>query len=75
MSKIVYDRENCIGAAACVAAAAKFWELANDGKADLKGSKKTESEKFELEIKNKKDVDMNKEAADVCPVNVIVIEE
>ena len=75
MAKIVYDRENCIGAAACVAAAAKFWELVNDGKADLKNSKKNESGKFELEVSSKKDVEMNKEAADVCPVKVIVIEE
>ena len=74
MAKVEYDRENCIGAAGCVAAASKFWKLANDGKADLKGSKKnSKTGKYELELKKKEDVVLNKEAAEACPAKVIVV--
>ena len=33
--KVEYDREGCIGAAACAAADPKNWVMVDDGKADL----------------------------------------
>lgn len=69
--RITYDRQNCIGAAACEAVCPKFWHVGSDGKADLKGSKKS-GDKFVLDIAEE-DLKCNKEAAEGCPVNVIHI--
>lgn len=68
--KIVYDRNVCIGAAACETAAPKFWEIdKEDGKANLKSGNKIsgEHEKFELVI-DEKDLQIAKDSAEVCPV-------
>ena len=70
--QIRHDRPNCIGCAACAAVAPDFWEMHEDGKSDIIGSKKTEDEWEELDIEEKNFVE-NKEAADSCPVNVIHI--
>jgi len=72
--RVIFDREACIGALACNAVAPELWELADDGKVDLKGATKREDGKFELII-DESQVDQNKEAADSCPVYAIVIEE
>ncbi len=59
---IEYDREGCIGAAAC-AAVSKNWVInPEDGKADYK----------EVEI-SEEELEENIEAARSCPVNVIHI--
>ena len=70
--QIRHDRPNCIGCAACAAVAPDFWEMHEDGKSDIVGSKKTEDGWEELDIEEK-DFACNKEAADSCPVNVIHI--
>ena len=67
-----HDRPNCIGCAACEAVAPNFWEMHEDGKADIKGGKNLENEWQELDIAEK-DFELNKEAAESCPVNVIHI--
>lgn len=59
---IEYEREGCIGAASCVAAAPKNWKMNEDGKADYFKKEITEDE-----------LEDNLEAAKVCPVNVIHI--
>ncbi|MCD6274862.1 MAG: ferredoxin [Candidatus Aenigmarchaeota archaeon] len=61
MFKIVHNREKCIGCGAC-ASICDNWEIDENGKAK---PKKTEVE----------EVGCNKEAADVCPVQCIKIEE
>jgi len=68
------DRKGCIGAAACAAVAPKFCKMNDeDGKVDLIGGKASKNnEHQEIEI-DEADLQMNKEAADVCPVKVIVI--
>jgi ferredoxin len=71
MIKIVHDRENCIGCGSCVAVCPRYWEMAEDGKSNLKGSKKRTDGKFELEVG---EAECNDAAAQVCPVNVIKIE-
>ena len=71
--KIEFDREICIGALACNAVAENFWPRAEDGKVDLTNATYNEqTKKWELII-DEKDFEINKDAADVCPVDAIVI--
>ena len=60
--KIVYEREGCIGAAACIAVAPKTWKMGDDGKADQLISEFDEA-----------DLAANMDAARACPVIVIHI--
>lgn len=78
--KIVFDRKNCIGAAACASVAPEFWIMKDDGKAELKGAKKDKDGNDVLIIKESQMVDkvknalkLNKSAAEVCPAQVIHI--
>lgn len=60
--KVVIDRENCIGCAACVAVCPENFEIKDDGKA--------------MPIKptiTEKEYPNNKKAEEVCPVKVIKI--
>ena len=71
--KIEFDREACIGALSCYAAAPKFWPRADDGKVDLTGAEfNKDTKKWEVIITSK-DFEVNKEAEEVCPVFVIKI--
>ena len=73
--KIEHDRPGCIGCGACAAVSPQFWTMdPNDGKSDLVGAEKVqEGAEIKLEKMNIGDENFkaNKEAADVCPVNVI----
>jgi ferredoxin len=69
--KIVHEKEGCIGCGACVVACEKFWEMNDDGKSNLKGSKPSGKEQV-LEVG---DLKSNLEAAQACPVNAIHIYE
>ena len=70
---VTYDREQCIGAGACIAAFPERWEMADDGKADLKGGKPNEDNSVqELEITEKEFKQMM-DSAQSCPVAVIHI--
>lgn len=60
--RIVYNREGCIGAAACIAVAPETWKMAADGKAEQL------IHEFE-----EKDLQKNLDAARSCPVQVIKI--
>jgi len=75
--KILYDREGCIGAAACAVVAPKYWKMVDDGKADLVGGKKNaKTGKWELEVEvDEEELKLIKESAISCPVQVIVVEE
>lgn len=71
--KIVYDREGCIGAAACVAAYPERWSLVDDGKADIIGdgaTKNDDNTQQELEF-SEEEFQKMMDAAQSCPVNVI----
>lgn len=69
MVKIVLEREKCIGCGACQALCPKYWEISDDGKINLLGSKAVAgTENYELEIK---EVECNQEATDSCPVQCI----
>lgn len=72
MSKIILEREKCIGCGSCTALCSKYWEIAEDGKTRLLNSEKNAEGNYELEIKN---IECNQEAADACPVQIIHIVE
>ena len=73
--KIIFDREVCIGSLSCNAVASEFWNIANDGKVDLKDAKFNEKTgKHELII-DEKYLNINKDAESVCPVYAISIEK
>ena len=67
--KITYDRVNCIGAGACSAMDPVHFEMAGDGKANLKGGNELEG-KFVLETDENPAI---VEAAKACPVEVIKV--
>jgi ferredoxin len=78
--RIVYDRKACIGAAACAAVAPEFWEMKEDGTAHLIGGETDENgneiliiTKSQMTDHMKNALELNKEAAEVCPVQVIHI--
>lgn len=69
--KIIHERKKCIGCGACAVVCPKYWEMAEDGLAKLKKSKtNSKTGNDELEIKN---IDCNKDAAESCPIQIIVI--
>ncbi len=67
MPKVTHELEKCIGCGACAAVCPKFWEMGDDSKAHLKGSKK----KGKIEELTVKNVDCNKDAEGTCPVQCI----
>ncbi len=71
--KIEHDRPNCIGCGACASVAPAFWKMSDtDGKSDVIDGKATKNgEEIILEERELEELGPNKEAAEVCPVNVI----
>jgi ferredoxin len=70
MVKIIHEREKCIGCGSCVALCPKYWEMADDGKSRLLGSKKNAEGNDELVVEK---MECAQEAADACPVQCIRI--
>ena len=73
MAKIIHQKEKYIGCAVCVSVCPKFFKInEKDGLANLKNSEKKRNN-FELTVKNKKDIDGIRRAANMCPVRIIKI--
>ncbi|MBI3588176.1 ferredoxin [Candidatus Micrarchaeota archaeon] len=71
--KVEFDRNGCIGAAACAAVYPEAWVMQDDGKPDVTGAARDAgNEKQELVI-DEKDLPKHLEAARSCPVLVIHI--
>ena len=70
MPKIILEREKCIGCSACEAVCQEYWKMADDGKTNLLGAE----EQGENEVLEAQEVGCNKDAADACPVQCIIIE-
>ncbi|HDZ54347.1 MAG TPA: ferredoxin [Candidatus Nealsonbacteria bacterium] len=70
MTKIIQEREKCIGCGSCVVLCPKFWEMDEDGKSNLKEGRKNSEGNYELEVE---EIECNQEAADSCPVQIIHI--
>jgi ferredoxin len=72
---IEYDRENCIGAAACAVSGPDFWEMDDDAKANLiNGKSNSDNTKQTRELELDEDgLNSLLESARVCPVTVIKV--
>ncbi len=71
--KIIHQRSKCIGCGNCVALCPQYWEIADDGLAQLKDSKiNSATNDYELEVV---DADCNEQAVESCPVKIIHFEE
>ena len=72
--RVIYDRNNCIGAFSCVVVNPKLWKVNEDNKADLNNGTLNEKTGFyELTI-DEEDFKTALDSAEVCPVRVIKIE-
>ena len=71
--RIEYDRETCIGAAACAAACPEHFVMVEDGKADLIASERKNDNKLQLKVVTKDQFKCVMDAAESCPVNAIHI--
>lgn len=69
--KVIIQRSKCIGCGSCAAICPEFFEMVEDGFSHLKNSKRNNEGNDELEIS---ELNCIKEAADVCPVQIIKIE-
>jgi len=71
MSKIILEREKCIGCGSCSAVCPKYFEMTDDGKSHIKDSIKNEkTNNEELEITK---IECAETAAEACPVQCIEI--
>lgn len=72
MFKIIHERKKCISCGACASICPELFEMSEkDNLATLKNSKENSSGIFELETDN---ANCAKEAANICPINIIKIE-
>lgn len=74
MAKVIHEKKDCISCGACAAINPDFWEMDDEGLAQLKESHELPDGKWEREI-NDEDKESNQEAADVCPVQIIHVED
>lgn len=75
--RVVYDRKNCIGVLTCAAFYPERWKInEGDNKADLHESQEDQQNPgtFILEF-TEEELERLKSSAEVCPVNVIHIED
>lgn len=70
--KIYQEHEGCIGCGSCVVVCPKFWKMGDNNKAEIIGGKRNEKGDYGLDVK---EIGCNKDACDVCPVQVIKIIE
>lgn len=73
--KIIFDRNTCIGAFACVASAPDFWKYADDGKVDLAGATDEGNGMYSLIVEDEKAIEALKASAEACPVYAIKVEQ
>ncbi|MCO5230942.1 MAG: ferredoxin [Chitinophagales bacterium] len=74
MATVVHRRNKCIGCNYCVDIAPDFWRMSRkDGKAVLLGAEDKRGN-WVLKIPDT-DIEINKRAADACPVKVIDVRE
>ena len=67
-----HNRPECIGCGACAVIAPEFWEMNDDGKSDiLNGENKPNN--WQEKVIGEPDFEINLEAAESCPVEVIHI--
>ena len=67
--KIIQQRPKCIGCGSCVAVCGRYFEMADDGLASIKGGQ-MDGEDMELEIQ---EVACARDASEICPVQIISV--
>ena len=67
--KIIHEKDKCIGCGSCVMICPKYWQMDEQGKAHLIGSKL--DKKTQIETLTIEKVGCNKQAINVCPVQCI----
>lgn len=72
MSKIILQRDKCIGCGSCQAVCPKYFELTEDGKSHIKGSDKNDPKGTPEELEIKK-IECAESAAEACPAQCIQI--
>tara|TARA_Y100000310_G_C20641550_1_gene794225 strand:+ start:1285 stop:1521 length:237 start_codon:yes stop_codon:yes gene_type:complete len=71
--RITHYKEDCISCGACAAISPEFWEMDEEGMAQLKGSKKMEGH-WERVIDSEDSRAQIQESVDVCPVQIIKLD-
>lgn len=71
--KVVHFKKDCISCGACAAIAPEFWEMDDEGLAQLKGSTEN-GDHWERQL-SEEQVQPNEEASQVCPVNIIHLKD
>ena len=71
---VIHLKKDCISCGACAAIAPDFWEMDEEGLANLKGSTMVDGHQ-ELDISTEEARATNQEAANCCPVNIIHIKK
>ncbi len=71
--KVKINQEECIGCGSCMAVCGEVFEINNKNKAIIKGTMTDENKDGSNE--GETDNQCAKEAADICPVQVIEVEE
>ena len=73
--KIIHERPKCIACGSCAAVAPEHWEMSQkDGLADLKGCTMS-GENEEKLVSDPDELAKHREAAEVCPVQIIHVEK
>jgi ferredoxin len=72
--KIIHYKKDCISCGACAMICPEFWNLDEDGVAQLEGGKKV-GERWEKTITTEEDRAKIQETVDACPAEVIKLEE
>ena len=72
--KILHFKKDCISCGACAAICPEFWEMDEEGLAQLREGVEVEGH-WEREINSEDERARNRDAADACPVQIIKIQE
>lgn len=71
--KVILERKRCIGCGSCVNLCPKYFKMGQDGRTILKDSQEgSKKGNYQLEVE---DPGCIKEAAEVCPVQIIHLVE
>ena len=72
--KVVHFKKDCISCGACAAINPDFWEMDEQGFAQLKAAQNKGSY-WERDLKSEEEKAINEETSQVCPVNIIHVKK
>ena len=73
--KVIHQRKKCIGCGSCAALCPKIFKMNHDNRASIKVKAMIFDSEKEEEILETEELGCIKDAADVCPVQCIIIEK